>query len=680
MDSINSQQEETNKQQGQFTYSDDATPTSKGDRQQQQIFDCIFNNVREAIIIINVLADETFCYQNLNSVAQRLRGLENVTGKTLTQVLPLKTAAAFEQSLRQCLHSQESISYQECILARGQDTWWLTSLDPVRDDKGNIYCIVVRSIDITEQQAAFKELEQAQIRLNQEKKSLQTLLDNLADGVVACDRDGKLTLFNETTRKIHGLPVEDIPPEAWAEHYNLYQPDGQTLLSKEEIPLYRGLQGESARGIKLKIIPKQGQPRTILANCDPITNDNGEKIGAIATMTDISKKEATEAELEKERVFIKAMLDSLSVGIVACDENGILALFNKSSSEIFGMPVEPLPPEQWSEYYSLYYPDGKTLLKQEDIPLFRAFVGETFIDAELMAVPKNGRARNLLSNGCPIIDQNGVKLGAVVTARDFTRQKLAEDALAQLSDELGVRFEQPTSQAEKVNSLILIAAKRLRTSNRELEQFARVISHDLKAPLRAIRNLSEWIAEDLEDKLDAETRHNLNLLKSRVYRLENLIDSLLAYSRIGRSDSQLKKVSVAEMLEDIIDSLDSGYDIRIEGQMPTFVTEATPLQQVFSNLITNAIKYSDRKDIITISVAEQAKFYSFAVTDNGQGIAPKNSDKIFNIFNTVAAKDDTDSTGIGLSIVKKAVENQGGTIEVRSQLGKGATFTFTWKK
>ena len=672
MDNIKPQSEKNKAERKEIVYSHRHAP---------QVLDCIFNNVPEAIITLNVLADRTFCYQDLNPAAKKLIGVEDVRGKTPTQILPLETATVFEERLRQCLCLKQSISYRERILSQGKDTWWLTSFNPVVDEERNVDCIVVRSIDITEQQAAFEEHEQARIKLAQEKQSLQTLLDNLADGVVACDRNGKLTLFNETSKKFHGLPVEDIPAEEWAQHYDLYAPDGKTLLPKEKIPLYRGLQGESVRDIKLKIIPKQGQSRTILANCDPIVDENGERIGAIATMKDITKSEQTEAELEKERVFLKAMLDSLSVGIVACNENGSLTLFNQSSRQIFGLPVEPLPAEQWSEHYSLYYPDGKTLLRKEDVPLFRAFAGEIFTNAELMTVPKNGKPRNLLSNGCPIIDRNGVKIGAVVTARDFTRQKLAEDALAELSDELGVRFDRSTSQVEKVNNLLLIAAQQLRISNRELEQFARVISHDLKAPLRAIANLATWIEEDLEDKLDDDTRYNLNLLKTRVHRLENLIDSLLAYARVGKLESQRQEVSVTQMLEDIIDSLDAECDIVIEGQMPTFVTEAIPLQQVFSNLITNAIKHSDcEMDTIAISVTEQADFYSFAVADNGRGIAPQDIDRIFDVFCTLTAEEDTASTGIGLSIVKKAVENQGGTVKVQSQLEQGATFSFTWKK
>nr|MDJ0692546.1 ATP-binding protein [Xenococcaceae cyanobacterium MO_188.B32] len=280
-------------------------------------------------------------------------------------------------------------------------------------------------------------------------------------------------------------------------------------------------------------------------------------------------------------------------------------------------------------------------------------------------------------------DKNNQPLYFVALIENIDERKQAEQALVQLNNELEARVQQRTIQLEQVNNLLLGATEQLRKSNQELEQFAYVASHDLKAPLRAIANLSEWIEEDLEDKLDDDTRYNMNLLRSRVRRLENLINGLLAYSRIGRLKSEPQEVAVGEILAEIIDLLDvpDSFQIQIQEEMPTLFTELIPLQQVFNNLISNAIKHSDcDRGQITISAKEQDNFYEFAVADNGKGIAPKYHERIFTIFSTLEARDSKESTGIGLAIVKKAVENQGGKIWVESQLGEGATFRFTWKK
>ncbi len=645
-------------------------------RQQEQFLRTIYDNVQEAIFVVDVESERTFRYQGFNSAATKLTGIKDVVNKTPAQIFPPETAAAVEKRYLECLKLKTTISYEECLPFQGQNTWWLTSLNPIQDEAGKIYRLIGTSLNISDR-------KQAETELDREKNFLKTLLDNLSDGIVSCDRDGIITLFNRATKEFHGLPQQAIPAEQWAEYYDLYLPDGKTRMSQDDIPLFRALKGESVRDVEMMIIPKQGASRILLANGDPIIDRYGEKIGAIVAMRDITQRRQAETELEQERVFIKAMLDNLSDGIVACDRDGILALFNQASQEFFGMPQEPIPPEQWAEYYSLYTPDGKTYLKQDDIPLFRAFSGESFINAELMAIPQQGKPRTLLANGSPILDANGVKMGAVVAVRDITERKQAEQEIAKLNDQLEERVRQRTTQLERVNNLLLVASERLRKSNQELEQFAYVASHDLKAPLRAISNLSQWIEEDLEDKLDEDTRYNMNLLRSRVHRLENFINGLLAYSRVGRVKSELQEVAVKKMLREIIDSLDvpANFEIEIQETMPTLVTETLPLQQVFSNLINNAIKHSEcQSGKITISVTEQNDFYQFAVADNGKGIDPQDHDKIFTIFQTLEARDIKESTGIGLAIVKKAVENQGGQVKLESQLGSGSTFYFTWKK
>lgn len=222
----------------------------------------------------------------------------------------------------------------------------------------------------------------------------------------------------------------------------------------------------------------------------------------------------------------------------------------------------------------------------------------------------------------------------------------------------------------------------LETRNQELDEFAYIVSHDLKAPLRAIDNLSQWIEEDLEDKLDADTRQNMNLLRSRVQRMNNFIDGLLEYSRAGENREKTT-VDVGLMLREILDAIapPPSFAIEVGENMPVLSTEALPLQQVFSNLISNAIKHHPRNDgKINISAIEKAKFYQFAIADDGTGIALEYQSKIFAIFQTLTSKDRKENTGIGLSIVKKIVEDRGGKIWLKSELGQGSTFYFTWSR
>lgn len=530
---------------------------------QEQFLRNIYDTVLEAIFVVDIAANDhlprssaspsfsnrgtlDFYYRGFNQAAQRLTGLANrdVVDKTPAQIFPPATAVAVERHYRECVESQTTVTYEECLPFKGEDTWWLTTLNPVRDEDGKISRIIGTSLNISDR-------KKAEIVLDRDKNFLEALLDNLSDGIVACDNQGILTLFNRATQEFHGLPQENIAADDWAEYYDLYYPDCKTILSKKDIPLFRALAGESIRDVEIAIVPKQGQPRSLRVNGDSIIDSNGEKIGAVVAMRDVS-------ELKK-----------------------------------------------------------------------------------------------------------------------------AERALAQLNEELESLVRKRTIQLEKVNAILLKTTAQLEKRNQELDRFAYVASHDLKAPLRAINNLSHWIEEDLVDKLDEDTRQHLALMRGRVQRMDNLINGLLSYSRIGRMQYNSHKVEVGQLLTDIIDSLNvpPEFTIEIKGEMPTIVTKLVPLQQVFSNLIVNAIQHSDSQNgRITISVRELANFYEFAVADNGKGIEPQYHDRIFTIFQTLEARDTKESTGIGLSIVKKAVESQGGQVRVESQLGAGATFYFTWKK
>lgn len=256
--------------------------------------------------------------------------------------------------------------------------------------------------------------------------------------------------------------------------------------------------------------------------------------------------------------------------------------------------------------------------------------------------------------------------------RDLTQQLEAENALRKRADEL-----------KWVNHELRKTANLLKKRNQELDRFAYVTSHDLKAPLRAIANLATWLGEDLSGNISEESQHHLNLMQSRVERMDGLIKGLLEYSRVGRTKHSVTSVSAKDLLTNVIDSLSvpPGIEIAIAPGMPTLNTDAISLQQVFSNLIDNAVKYHHRdRGKIEISVRQLDDLYEFAVADDGPGIELQHHERIFTIFQTLQARDKFESTGIGLSIVKKILEERGNTIRVESELGKGATFYFTWNE
>jgi signal transduction histidine kinase len=222
--------------------------------------------------------------------------------------------------------------------------------------------------------------------------------------------------------------------------------------------------------------------------------------------------------------------------------------------------------------------------------------------------------------------------------------------------------------------------REINSANEELKSFAYVVSHDLKAPLRAISSLADWISTDYADKFNEEGKEQMRLLISRVHRMDGLINGILLYSRVGRVKESIVAVDTHKLVQDVINSLapPSGMKITIEDTLPTVMTEPTRIQQVFLNLLSNAIKYMDKPEgRIRIACSADGKQWKFSVADNGPGIRQQHFEKIFQLFQTLAPRDRVESTGVGLALVKKIVEMYGGHIWLESTVGEGSTFYFT---
>ncbi|WP_400192105.1 ATP-binding protein [Hymenobacter sp. B81] len=222
----------------------------------------------------------------------------------------------------------------------------------------------------------------------------------------------------------------------------------------------------------------------------------------------------------------------------------------------------------------------------------------------------------------------------------------------------------------------------LEKRNRELDQFAYVASHDLKAPMRGVSTVVRWIEDELGHELSPKMREYLGLMKGRLARLEDLINGLLAYARVGRSQHKIEEVSVAQLVHEVVDLVvPPQFTVHTADHLPTLLTDRLSLQQVFTNLLSNAVKYHHRGGgHIHIGCQELKKEYEFRVQDDGPGIAPEYHDKIFLMFQTLRDRHTAESTGIGLSIVRKIIDEQRGSIRVESAVGQGAAFVFTWPK
>lgn|GEM_PF-1703737 len=221
---------------------------------------------------------------------------------------------------------------------------------------------------------------------------------------------------------------------------------------------------------------------------------------------------------------------------------------------------------------------------------------------------------------------------------------------------------------------------RLEETNKELDNFAYIVSHDLKAPLRGIGSLANWLVTDYKDKLDEEGAEIIDLLINRVERMKNFIDGILQYSRVSRVRDNDVDVDLNKLVRDVIEMIapPPNINIKVQSELPVIKGEKLYMEQVFQNLLSNAIKFMDKPEgKIRIGCRAVGDFWEFSIKDNGSGIDEKYFNKIFMIFQTLQPRDKFESTGVGLSIVKKIIETSGGKIWLESELKKGTTFYFT---
>jgi len=395
-------------------------------------------------------------------------------------------------------------------------------------------------------------------------------------------------------------------------------------------------------------------------------DEQDQPLAILEISNDISDRKCSEIALAESAQRFRDTFEQAAVGMAQASVDGKLLLVNQKLCEILGYSRQELIEKKFQE---ITLPED---LVNELEFLRQLLAGEIEnYCVEKRYIRKDGDLVWANLTVSLLREQNGSQflMGVV---EDIRERKQAEESLRLRAQELNWTAN---SLAKTTNVL--------RKRNQELDQFAYVVSHDLKAPLRAIANLSSWIEEDLSDSMTEDNVHQMNLLRGRVHRMEGLIEGLLLYSRVGRIQVASETVKVEKLLAEIIDSLapPSGFEVKVEPGMPTFVTERLPLQQVFANLIGNAIKHNrGESGHVKISVKELDNFYEFSVADDGPGIAAQYHDKVFVIFQTLEARDQVENTGIGLSLVKKIVEGQGGSISLESAEGEGATFRFTWPK
>jgi signal transduction histidine kinase len=279
-----------------------------------------------------------------------------------------------------------------------------------------------------------------------------------------------------------------------------------------------------------------------------------------------------------------------------------------------------------------------------------------------------------------IISSINQRIGTMVNySRRLAVENFTDKITDHSDDELSALSESLNIMAEKLE----LTFDNLKKTNQELDQFAYIVSHDLKAPLRAFSSVITWLEEDLGEQVSEEILQHFSTLKSRISRMEGLINGLLEYSRIGRQKFEKEQVNLNLILNELKENYlsDPKQKIYIQPGFPVVFGQKIRIRQVFQNLLDNAVKYGNSENnVIEVNWEDAGDFYHFTVKDNGPGIDKEFHEKIFVIFQTLQPRDTIESTGIGLAIVKKIVEENNGSVAVESEPGKGTSFIISWPR
>jgi len=580
----------------------------------------------------------------------------------------------------------------------GSYRWFLTLANPVKNQQGKIVKWLGCSIDITEKldaEEALKEanrLTQFEFRISQQLQEHEHLVDALQGCAetmvdyldaafariwVINDADHTLELKASAglythlngahariaigelkigriaathtphlTNQVLGDP--QVPEQEWAIREGMVAFAGYPLLA-----------GERLLGV-MAVFARHPLTPVTLHMMELVSSRMGESIA----------RKKVEEWNQALAVRNELLLASAGEGIYGLDNQGFTTFVNPAAARMLGYTIEELigMPMHATVHHS--FPDG-TPFARERCPMYAAFNDGTVHQVcDEVLWRKDGSCFPVEYTSMPIRDGQQRLVGAVVTFKDITERRKAENELQERTEAL-------------------------ERSNQELDDFAYIASHDLKEPLRGIYNFSTILLEDFGGQLADEAKAKCETLIRLSRRMEDLIDSLLNFSRVGRTELAIGPVNLQSILEEVLDSLDirlkeCGISVRVQRPLPTVTCDRVRVGEIFRNLITNAMKYNDKdekwieigyletgwpEEMTQMSPWNDIIFY---VRDNGIGIRDKHLDSIFRMFKRLHGRDKFGGgTGVGLTITKKLIERHGGELRVASVFGEGSTFSFT---
>ena len=502
-------------------------------------------------------------------------------------------------------------------------------------------------------------------KTEKETELCRALFKNSFDAIFLIDTKTDMILHaNRAASKLMAKPINKIVGTPQSE---LYAKNKKTKSKK--IFADRRKRGEYIRE-KRSILQSNGT-KTPMAVTSQLINLKGKKL-LYKVFHDISEHKKTLDALKESKNRYKTIIEYSNDMIWTLDKKGRFCFFNGRAEQITGYRLN-----KWI---------GKTfapIIAKEDLTkvgaIFKKILSGQTLQYEVKITHKRGNTIILFVNTAPLYTKNKIT-GTVSFGRDITAQKYAEEELKKHRDHLEDLVKERSGELQKIAKKMNEANKKLKLSNKNLESFTYTVTHDLKEPLRAIEAFSKILLGDYKDKLDVAGKDYLKRISRASFRMNNLIDDLLSLSRISHMKNPSSLVSCDKLIKETIQQIkplieEKKAKIKISDKLPQIFCSRVKMKEVFYNLIVNAVKYNDKENpVIEIGLKDNV----FFVKDNGLGIKKEHFNEIFRIFKRLHKSSEYGGgTGVGLSIVKKVIDEHHGRIWLESEEKKGTTFFFT---
>ncbi len=487
-----------------------------------------------------------------------------------------------------------------------------------------------------------QEMEIKQL-LAEQKKQLDIIVENSPLGIVLTVK-GKIIKANSTFSNLLGYSEQELKT---FKVKNISAPEDVAISNELMEDMNNGKLDKFT--LVKKYFRKDGSYVLAKTLVSAVKNANGTIEYQVALIEDITKEREAEERLNAERRKYSSIIANMNLGLIEVDNDDTIQLINQSFSTMSGFPEKELLGRMAREVLNVK--DSRIIEEKGK----KRLEGESD-SYEIEVLHKNGDLRHWLISGAPRYDESGSVVGSIGIHLDITEQKHLE------------------LQKEKL-------LRDLESSNQGLQEYAHIVSHDLKSPLRSISALATWLSEDYKQVLDDNGINNLEMMQEKIESMDKLIDGILKYSSINSDTLETETVDLNKVIQEIreIIFIPEHVSVVIMNTLPTLSADRTKMHQLFQNLIGNAVMHiSKTEGLVMISSKETDTHWQFSIADNGVGIPKEYHEKIFKIFQSMG--NDQRSTGIGLSIVKKIVDLYEGTIWLDSIKGEGATFHFTLKK